>query len=445
MRPCTLAVTAALVLVTCCAVHAETDCIDYESYLHLAGRTDLSLGYFALDIQGDHAYLTTEPVGGGGSWLQIVDYADPTAPYLVGSLALPSLGYDVTVAGSYAYVADYDYGLAIVDVTNPGAPQLVGHVDTPPGAYGVAVEGHYASVAAATAFYVIDVGVPTNPVVLGSIPIGGWCNRVVVTGAIAYVGDAQNGLLIINVFNPAAPRVVGTLEIYSYVWCSVAAAGPLVYLTDGQYLHVIDPYDFEHPREVGALSLPGWSTDVAVQGGRAYVAMEIGGLQVVDVSLPTAPRLLGTAVTGGNYGVEVSGDYAYLSNSSSGLAIVDVSNPESPAILGSVDTPGYAHALAVEGAYAYVADGAGGLVVVDRADPTDPHMVDQLGLPNAQGVWVAGEHAYVAERDRGMAVLDITIPDDPQLVGKVAVPLCRDVVTSDSYAYVAREDGLDVV
>ena len=42
------------------------------------------------------------------------------------------------------------------------------------------------------------------------------------------------------------------------------------------------------------------------------------------------------------YGVTVVGTTAYVADGDSGLQVIDVSNPASPQIIGSVDTPGYA-------------------------------------------------------------------------------------------------------
>ena len=45
-------------------------------------------------------------------------------------------------------------------------------------------------------------------------------------------------------------------------------------------------------------------------------------------------------------GIALSGTVAYLADGPSGLQVIDVSNPASPMILGSVDTPGSASAAA---------------------------------------------------------------------------------------------------
>ncbi len=67
--------------------------------------------------------------------------------------------------------------------------------------------------------------------------------------------------------------------------------------------------------------------------------------------------------------VAVAGSYAYIADGYSGLQVIDISNPAVPAIVGSVDTPDSAVGAAVAGAYAYVADGYSGLQVIDISNP----------------------------------------------------------------------------
>jgi hypothetical protein len=57
-----------------------------------------------------------------------IDYLD----YLhwVASTDTPHQAADVTVSGTYAYVADYLSGLQVIDITDPESPQIVGSVDT---------------------------------------------------------------------------------------------------------------------------------------------------------------------------------------------------------------------------------------------------------------------------------------------------------------------------
>lgn len=55
-------------------------------------------------------------------------------------------------------------------------------------------------------------------------------------------------------------------------------------------------------------------------------------------------------------GVRVLGDLAYIADAEGGLQIVDVSNPTAPSLHGSYDAPGKTWSVFADGHYAYVAD-----------------------------------------------------------------------------------------
>ncbi|MBN1920441.1 MAG: hypothetical protein JW892_04305, partial [Anaerolineae bacterium] len=163
------------------------------------------------------------------------------------------------------------------------------------------------------------------------------------------------------------------------------------------------------PVGAGFYDTPGSAEDVAVSGGYAYVADQISGLRVVNVSNPAAPVEVGFCDTlRYAYGVAVSGDYAYVAigDGGGGLGVVDVSNPAAPVEVGFYDTPGSAWGVAVSGDYAYVADGSMGLRVVDVSNPADPVEVGFYDTPDsAWRVAVSGGLAYVASVNGGLFIL----------------------------------------
>ena len=104
-------------------------------------------------------------------------------------------------------------------------------------------------------------------------------------------------------------------------------------------------------------------------------AVALIGMVLVSLSTPTdaqdadnvnlSPSLLGTYDTSGfAIGVAVSGNYAYVADDVSGLHILDISTPSSPSLLGTYDTSGNSGGVAVSGNYAYVADDGDGLHII---------------------------------------------------------------------------------
>ncbi|MCA9728719.1 MAG: hypothetical protein KC729_13600, partial [Candidatus Eisenbacteria bacterium] len=52
----------------------------------------------------------------------------------------------------------------------------------------------------------------------------------------------------------------------------------------------------------------------------------------------------------------IAGDYAYVADRNSGLQVIDISDPASPVLVGTLDTPHQAEGVSVDGDYAFVAD-----------------------------------------------------------------------------------------
>ncbi len=120
------------------------------------------------------------------------------------------------------------------------------------------------------------------------------------------------------------------------------------------------------PTLAGSYDTPGKAYGVFVSGSYTYVADDVSGLQVINVSSPASPTLVGTYDTQGEaWDVYVAGSYAYVADYSSGLQVIDVSNPASPTQAGSYDTRGAAWGVFVSGSYAYVADDVSGLQIID--------------------------------------------------------------------------------
>ncbi len=65
----------------------------------------------------------------------------------------------------------------------------------------------------------------------------------------------------------------------------------------------------------------------------------------------------------------------------SGLQVIDISDPANPTLVGTYDTPGYARGVAVSGDHAFVADGDSGLQVIDISDPANPTLVGTYDTP----------------------------------------------------------------
>jgi hypothetical protein len=115
---------------------------------------------------------------------------------------------------------------------------------------------------------------------------------------------------------------------------------------------------------LGQAELPGPATGIKASNGYVYVGVGGSGLQVIDASDPSNPRLaecFTTRSTSLVKDVDVAGDYVYFVDhmssglNGSGLNILDVTDPSRPLLAGRATMPSGGAAVVVYGSYAFIA------------------------------------------------------------------------------------------
>jgi hypothetical protein len=194
------------------------------------------------------------------------------------------------------------------------------------------------------------------------------------------------------------------------------------------------------PKALSYIAIPGFANAVKASGAYVYIAAGSAGLQVVDVSDHSNPKIVASLKVSSNANyLRIAGNTLYLATSS-GLTIIDISNPLSPAVLGALTTPGVAWDLAISGNLAYIADGASGLQIADVSTPSSPRIIGSLPISNgtAKGIAVTGSTAVVAGSAAGVLIVDVSTPAIPKLLGSVATPGdARKVTVKATAAFIA--------
>jgi hypothetical protein len=331
---------------------------------------------FATRLRKDGArlYATGRGNGAGTGFISVYDLSDPSVPAL-GHL-LPHGGPDILFDPPYAYVtADYwsSGGLQVLEILEE-----------------------------TTIF-------PTTDVQVGN---GG-----------AFPGD----ILDLGIHGTTAVQMEDTI-------------------VNGYPESGVRTLDFTDPTAPLTISLVN-TTEILLRGdSRADLAVATSGrgLETLTVS-PLA--FVGSVVIAGAVDVALSGDYAYVSTSASGIQIVDVSDPSLPAVIGSEPVPGAAGELGVAGSHLFAADGADGLRIYDLSDPAAPAFLASPSLPEgADGVTVAGTLAFVrSSTTGGLHVVDVSSPAAPALLGSGVLKTgSTRLATADGHGflYAVFDEGL---
>ncbi|MEZ4307309.1 MAG: IPT/TIG domain-containing protein [Polyangiaceae bacterium] len=201
------------------------------------------------------------------------------------------------------------------------------------------------------------------------------------------------------------------------------------------------------PRPLRAAQLTG----IALKGDTILGASETyRGLQLFDTTAPEGAKLTSDVPTSfGPRTVVVHGDRAYVPSVFEGVQIFDVTDPTAPKWLGHGGTPGRAVDVAVleknSKTYLIVADTEGGARVLDATNPTSVTEIGPLdlggGKRNVSSVDVDGDRIAIAE-DTRFRILDL--PDPSNLSTQVLHAtvninfLVSDVLLSEGRLYIGR-------
>lgn len=432
----------------------------------LAGSLGVGVGPTSVYVSGRYAYVILS----GADDLRVIDVSDPGMPVLAGTLGIGAFPISLSVAGRYAYVVDLTADdLKVIDVSGAEVNGLVAHsleagslqVRNDMTAQGQLQVAGGVNVGPGGVFSDGDVGVaggltlnsgslqqtPGDPLLVGSLGIGGQPISIQVSGRYAYVVDqSSTDLKVIDVTQPNAPSLSGSVALLSPV--SIHVSGRYAYVADAgtNDLKIIDVSDPSAPAVTGTLVIGDQPRSVQVSGRYAYV-VDSGSddLKVIDVADPLAPSLTGSVAIGAlPISVYVSGRFAYVIDfTDADLKVIDVANPAAPSVVGTYVVGGTPRAVRVSGRYAYISDSTSeNLIIVDVSDPATPSLAGSITLDFPNQVYVSGRYAYVTNLfSNNLHVVDVSDPSMPLVAGTLDVGgVVSSLQVSGRYAYLVGTD-----
>lgn len=401
----------------------------------------------------------------------VLSIALPTLEELVAA----TLAADGEGSGSRAHAA-YESSAPAAPSSEVSGKALAGQIGGAANAVAVDEAGRTAYIAVGPRVLALDITTPGSPVRLGqSQVLDGVVQSLVLRGGQVIAGGARGGVWVIDVTNPAAPLLLGSLPSPTGSLCAIRKA---VVIDDYALaaagragLLVIDVAEATGPRLVATVPMPGDVTGVDAAGSAAVVSLDRGksegALHVLDISDPAAPATVAGTLTpkpAVDVVLEPSG-LTYVAERD-GLRIFDVGGRGDPREVGSVPVDDLeaippVHRLVVADGYAYIGMGIsvdwlsddvafrGGLHIVDVRNPEEPEVVAyyQLlpGLVSNGFVDVAvhGDTVLAMERVAGLVVLDASNRWAPAKVGSYETGgLAHSVALSPGKGHLAAGWGL---
>ncbi|MBP9502151.1 MAG: hypothetical protein KBF17_08330 [Candidatus Promineofilum sp.] len=372
---------------------------------------------------GNYLYATQYSIPWGLSILSIIDVSNPGSPIVLTNSIFAQPAQGLSVAGNYAWISDETGKVRVIDVSDKTAPMDTGVAyDVLARSTDVAVADGYIYSIGGNELNIVDVSNPSAPWVIGTVGSINGAQKVVVSGDYAYIA-AASGLHIINIADKAAPYDTGgAVKCYgnfgNEVACDgrdLAIRGQTVYLVSRGGVRIIDVSDKANPYFAGDLWSPAYypseTRAIAIIGDFMYI-WDTGG--------PTSKLNIRSLVGGSSGSVDVPGyywatngitvaaGYAYISHGDdSGLTIVDVTNPSEPRFVTTMVLENGVNSVEAVGTHLFVSNGYGGVQIFSIADnPEAPVLIGQYDTDGySSDVAVTGDAVYVADADSGLAIL----------------------------------------
>ena len=234
----------------------------------------------------------------------------------------------------------------------------------------------------------------------------------------AVVTDSVEGLILIDINTLADGEFRNNFLRRTLTWNPggklngarhLTIAGNLVYVVTPSAIVIVDLSIPTVPKIQSEIAFDD-PRSIALQFRYLFVTTR-RGLEIVDVTMPSEPRKVESALVplSAAGGLTVARTYAYVANGKDGLAIIDVKKPLAARLLrswnadgGLIDSRDVMIASTNASLFAYVADGVGGLKVVQLTSPSSQ--------PNFYGFSPEPKPELIARRATRAAALSLSRP-----------------------------------
>jgi len=270
--------------------------------------------------------------------LRTIDVSDPSLPTTVDYDLLPNWSIDVTVVDGYAYVANFYSGVYTLDVSDPSNLHEVAHYDTKGRSNSIVIRDSIAYVADSASILLLNIGNPYNPERISELSLICDGYGLELNYPYLYVtSERQHYFAIVNVSNPNSPFVTGICNLEPMYPTYICYKDSFAFVSASYNLAVINTADVYNPTLLMYLPLSGYPRGIANRGNYLYVSnFDTMFINIVDISDPVNPVLVDSfrTVDYAPFDLTISDTLLYVALQISGIEVFNISAPLSPQSVG---------------------------------------------------------------------------------------------------------------
>lgn len=282
---------------------------------------------------------------------------------------------------------------------------------------------------------------------IGNLEDKGYYSDIKVDGKHGYVVAGKEGVVILDLSNPAFPKKIGVIESMDYTY-SLDKKGLTLFIADGRAgVRIFDISDMKNFSQSSFIPTKYSSLDIEVDGQYIYVAEGEGGLRIIDISQLEFPTEIARFNSKINVrSLDIADGNAYLANSE-GIIILDIRNVDSlknPTFIKTIDS---VYKVISDGRWLFASGGSKDFIVSNIAFPQYPLTQKIQGnFTGIEDIFISGFHLYLAKGESGVSILNLLSPLNPEVVNHtLLIPEAKGIVVSGNLLFVtAGYDGLKV-
>lgn len=402
-------------------------------------------------VRGNHLYSTS------GTDMFVYDVTNPLLPTTVsGWTCFSGCVYDVDVnqAGTIAYLNIHDNGshyIQALDVSNPASLAPLTTYTTSSWTNDMAGYGSYLYITdSQTGLIIVDasnVNAATPSLThVKTLPVAdvGPASAVAFSGNYAYVAASSQGVKIVDISAPASAAVTSTIPAHSgYDVYDVYVQGSRLYVRANTGLEVYDISTPSAPVLVGDYNPDSSPISYLEDGDRLWVGSYLE-LNSIHMPEPVLSQFSSSSAVTDYDAYGVHGNHLFTTYANN-FRVYDLSNPSAIVETGALTSEKfglYLNGMDIADGYAYVTDGLNGLHVIDLVNPDSPVLVSTLPLAEwPTSIVVHNGFAYVTEVAAAsyVSVIDVRNPASPVKVTSIPVePQAASLAASGNQLYVMQ-------
>ncbi|MBN2532205.1 MAG: chitobiase/beta-hexosaminidase C-terminal domain-containing protein [Spirochaetales bacterium] len=342
-----------------------------------------------------------------------------------------------------------DY-LIIFDLTDPVKIRKAGFIELDFSVTGsIFIKDDYLYVTSVDNFRIFDVS-DVIPRYVSTIEQGG--SMIKISGKYGYINYASNSITIVDLHNPALPRIINTFTI-SGTFNDYEIYGDNIYFVKGSDgILVMNIEDKQNPVIVTEYPLSGYISHVEVAENHLFLAAS-GQVIVIDITDPAQPVTIGQAAipvkpNGSIHGfvlqnnmIAIGSGYEYC------FVMFDVSDPASPQMMYHYLPTDIINHLYFSGNTIYVQEGHYFFRKIDITDVQHPYVKTCIDTKlTMNDVFVAGNYAYAYDYDEGIKIFDVSDPSSPLFISPLYNEgIVADILVRGTLLYYVGSGGLTIV